>query len=145
MTKPRSAARSLLIALLCSALCAQGCATGRGLAAAQVRPRQPGTTDNAVLAEYVQRLPAGTAVRVERAAGPAVRGTLIKATGQSVIVQPRTRVPEPAVEIALNEVLSVVPYSPTGPSIAKAVAIGAAAGSGAALAVFFIIAAVYSD
>ena len=145
MTKQRSAARSLVIALLCSAISAEGCATSRGLTSAQVRPRQGGTTDNAVLAEYVQRLPPGTALRVERARGPAVRGTLIKATAQSVIVQPRTRVPEPAVEVALSEVLSVIPYSPTGPNIAKAVAIGAAAGAGAALAVFFIIAAVYSD
>ncbi len=145
MVKQRRAARGLMVGLLCSALAAQGCATSAAFASGQVRPTRDVAADRAILAEYVQKLPPGASVRVERTAGPALRGTLLKATEQSLIVQPRTRVPEPAVEVPMSEVLSVEPYSPAGPNVAKAIGIGAAAGAGAALAVFFIIATLYAD
>jgi hypothetical protein len=82
---------------------------------------------------------------VERTAGGSLRGTLIKATDRSVVVQPKTRLPEPPVEVALGDVLSVTPDSPRGPHIGKAIAAGAAAGAGAAFAVFMIIVAAYDD
>jgi hypothetical protein len=97
-----------------------------------------------VLAEYVQRLPAGAAVRIARAGGRSVRGTLMKATAQSLIVQPRTRIPEPPIEIALADVISVTPDT-NGSGLGKAIGVGVAAGAGAALAVFLIIAAIYAD
>jgi hypothetical protein len=93
-----------------------------------------------VLSEYVQKLPAGSGVKVERANGKAVRGILMKATDQVLVIQPRTRVPEPPLEIAMSDVLRVTPESGgSGGNIARAIGIGAAAGAGAALAVFFII------
>jgi hypothetical protein len=98
-----------------------------------------------VLADYVQTLPAGSLVKVHRSDARAVRGTLLKATDQFVVVQPRTRVPEPPVEIPLDTVISVTLETRDGGSIGKAIAIGAAAGAGAALAVFLIIAAIYAD
>jgi hypothetical protein len=145
MGKQRKGARGLLAGLLCSALAAQGCAAGAGLAGGRVQTPRDVAAGQTILAEYVQKLPPGAAIRVERANGATLRGTLLKATGQSLFVQPRTRVPEPAVEVAISEVLRVEPYSPAGPNVAKAIAIGAAAGAGAALAVFFIIAYVYAD
>jgi hypothetical protein len=132
--------------LMCSALAVTGCATTGRAAGVGARTAGGRITDRDVLAEYVQRLPPGSVVRVERAKGPALRGTLMKATGQSLIIQPRTRVPEPAVEVALSEVLSVVPDPPNnGAMLGKAIGVGAAAGAGAALAVFFIIVAMVSD
>jgi hypothetical protein len=98
-----------------------------------------------VIAEYVQKLPLGAAVRVERARGRALRGTLLKATERSLILQPRTRLPEPPVEVPLSEVLSVVPESTNGANLAKAIGIGVAAGAGAALGVFLIILAALGD
>jgi hypothetical protein len=77
--------------------------------------------------------------------GRTLRGTLMKATAASVIIQPRTRVPEPPVEVPLSDVLSVTPESQNGSNLGKAIGIGAAAGAGAALAVFFIIVAVFAD
>lgn len=130
--------------MMCTMLAAPGCATTRA-----TRVQAPGhstaAADQSLLSEYVQKLTPGSAVRVDRTAGGSVRGTLIKATDRSVVVQPRTRLPEPPVEVALSDVLSVTPESPRGPNIAKAIAAGAAAGAGAALAVFLIIVAAYAD
>jgi hypothetical protein len=130
--------------MMCTVLVAPGCATTRA-----IRVRTPGhstaAADQSMLAEYVQKLTPGSAVRVERTAGGSLRGTLIRATDRSVVVQPRTRIPVPPVDVPLTDVLSVTPESPRGPNIAKAIAAGAAAGAGAALAVFLIILTAYDD
>jgi hypothetical protein len=100
----------------------------------------------AVMAEYVQKLPPGTAVRVVRAQGRSVRGTLVKATGERVFIQPATRLPEPIMEIPIGDVLSVTPQSRQGGgNIGRAIGAGAAAGAGAALAVFLVIVAAFGD
>lgn len=127
------------------ALAAPGCATTGATAPSTARVADPQAVDRTVLAEYVQRLPPGSAVRVERTKGRTLRGTLMKATAQSLIIQPRTRVPEPPVEVPLTDVLSVTPESQNGSNLGKAIGVGAAAGAGAALAVFLIILAVFSD
>jgi hypothetical protein len=101
--------------------------------------------DRAVLAEYVQKLPAGAAVRVDRTGARAVRGILMKATGESIFLQPKTRIPEPLFEIPLDEVVSVTPETRNGGHIGRAIGAGAAAGAGAALGVFLVIVAVLSD
>jgi hypothetical protein len=145
MNSRQTIGRGLTAAMLCSALGAQGCATRRVGSAAQVQPVRTEAADRAVIAEYVQRLPPGAAVRIERASGSALRGTLLKATEQSLIVQPRTRLPEAPVEVPLIEVLSVVPESPNGSNLGKAIGIGVAAGAGAALGVFLIIIAALGD
>jgi hypothetical protein len=135
--------RSVVALMLCMVIMTPGCATMRGVRVQT--PSHTAATDQSMLAEYVQKLTPGSAVRVERTGGKNVRGTLIKATDRSVVVQPRTRLPEPPVEVALGEVLSVTPESPRGANFAKAIAAGAAAGAGAALAVFLIIVAAYND
>lgn len=135
-----------MVVVVCAALVVPGCASaggphrGQGAASAE---RQ--MADTGVLAEYVQKLPPGTAIRVERAGGRTVRGTLMKASNQSVVVQPRTRIPEAAVEIAFSDVLRVTPESSNGNNLGKAIGIGAAAGASAALGVLLIIAAIFAD
>jgi hypothetical protein len=131
--------------VLCSALAAPGCATAGAAGGTWARTPERPITDRAVLAEYVQKLPPGSAIRVERAGGRTLRGTLMKATDRSLIVQPRARLPEPAVEVALDDVLSVTPDSSNGSNLGKAIGVGAAAGAGAALAVFLVIIAIFSD
>jgi hypothetical protein len=125
-------------------LAAPGCATS-----ASGRVRGAGHAkgpDATLLGEYVRSLPLGSAVRVERAGGGNLRGTLLRATDRSVVIQPLTRIPEPPIEIPVTELLSVTPGSAgRGVSIGKAIAAGAAAGAGGALAVFLILVAVYSD
>jgi hypothetical protein len=131
-------ARPMIALLMCAVLASPGCATTGAAGGAQA-PRGAAGGDPSVLSDYVQTLPPGSTVRVERRSGRTLRGTLMKATDSRVIVQPRTRIPEPPVDIALTDVFSVTPESPAGHSLARAIAAGAAAGAGAALAVFFII------
>ncbi len=136
--------RRALALMMCTMLAAPGCATTRA-----TRVQMPGhstaAADQSMLSEYVQKLTPGSAVRVDRTAGGSVRGTLIRATDRSVVVQPRTRIPVPPVDVPLSDVLSVIPETPRGTNFAKAIAAGAAAGAGAALGIFFILVAAYSD
>lgn len=136
----RATALIVSIAISATAACAS---TG----AARVATVTPGATaSRAVLAEFVQRLPAGAAVRVDRASGRSVRGTLLKATPERLFVQPRTRLPEAMIEIPMSDVLSVTPETRGGNGhIGRAIGAGAAAGAGAALAVFLVILAAFSD
>lgn len=125
--------------MICVTLAAPACAgAGRMRVTA-------GPADGAVLAEFLQKLPPGAAVRVDRTGGTTLRGTLMKASSQSLIVQPRTRIPEPAVEIPLTEVLRVTPEGSNGSNLGKAIGIGVAAGAGAALSVFLILFAIFAD
>jgi hypothetical protein len=135
-----------LAGVLIVAMAAPGCAMSARprLARAEAGPSvERQLADRTVLAEYVQKLRPGSTVRVERADGRTVRGTLMKATDQLLIVQPRTRLPEPPVEIPLADVLAVTPDTGNGSSIGKAIAVGAAAGAGAALAFFFIMVSMF--
>jgi hypothetical protein len=131
-----------LALLLSIALAAPGCAT-TGTTGAVVAPSSGVTVANhAVLAEYVQRIPLGSPVLVQFTNGKELRGTLMKATEQNVIVQPKTRVPEPALEIPLGEVMGVAVESKKGGSLARSIGIGAAVGVGAAVGfLLFLVAA----
>ncbi len=134
-----------VIVMMCAAVTASACAT-RGTRIASAPPSERDAARNAtVLAEYVRTLPAGMVVRVDRLGGRSMRGTLMKTTDQLIVVQPRTRVPEPAVEIPFSEVVRVTPESSTGASLGKAIGVGAAAGAAAALGVFFVIVAIFAD
>jgi hypothetical protein len=132
--------------MLLAAALASGCATTGGSRLAVTPPAQngaPAKGEQAVLAEYVQRLPAGMRVRVDRTGGEVVKGTLMKASDAGIVVQRRTRVPEPPLEIPMADVLAVTPESSNG--IAKAIGIGAAAGAAAALGTILILVAAFSD
>jgi hypothetical protein len=132
--------RTLALAL-CLAQLASGCAAAAGPRRARVpAPAQ----DTAMLADYVQRLAAGSLVRVERADGGSMRGILIKATPQAIVIQRNSRVPEPPVEIAVAD-LARVTLDMGGMSTAKAIGIGVASGLGAFLAIVGIIAATLND
>jgi hypothetical protein len=136
--------RNAIVLMLCATLGSTGCATAR---TPRVNSAPSVDQDSArrVLVEYAQSLPRGADVRVSRAHGRSLRGTLMKATDESVVIQPRTRLPEPAVEIPFNDVLEVTPEHHGGSSVAKAIGIGAAAGAAAMLTVLLVMFAVYGD
>ena len=123
---------------LCAALAGTGCASASGTRIAQLP--QASVQDKAVLADYVQRLAAGSKVRVERTDGSSLRGTLMKATPQSIVVQKNTRVPEAPLEIPLDQLTRVTLDS--GSSTGKSIGIGIAAGAAGTLGVFAILALV---
>ena len=130
--------KRVMALVLCVALATAGCAT-TGTTGAVVAPSGVAVANQSVLAEYVQRIPLGSPVRVQFANGKELRGTLMKATEQNVVVQPKTRVPEPALEIPLGEVMGVAVESKKGGSVAKSIAIGAGVGVGAAVGFMLIL------
>ena len=133
-----------LVALLLSvALALPACATARA-ANAQNAPRTPGgRPDRSVLVSYVTQLPVGARVKVTRLSGDHVRGTLMKATGEEIVVQRHTRIPETPVTIAIDDVRAVEIETPS--NTGRSIAIGAAVGAGAALGVLLILAALFAD
>ena len=131
--------------MLCAAMAAAGCASTGMTRTAPAYVGQQGTVNRSVLVEYVQKLPPGTLVRVGRVQGHSVLGTLVKATDQSLFIQPKTRVAESIVEIPLDEVLGVAPERQGGSGIGRAIGAGAAAGAGATLAIFLVMFALYGD
>ena len=136
--------RETTVVWLCALLAIGGCASTGVTTPANISAGSGVSPTQRVLVEYVQKLPPGTDVRVGRARGHSVRGTLMKATDQSLFVQPKTRIPEPMLEIPMNDVVEVTPEH-RGNGVGRAIGAGAAAGAAATLAVFLIMFAVYGD
>ena len=134
--------RSALVMILSCALVMSGCATAAG---GRISAAPPGGEPAAAIAEFVQKLAPGTTIRVDRVTGRSVRGALLKATPEAIVVQPRTRLPEPPVEIRIADIVRVLPEANGGRSLGKAIGAGAAAGAGAALGVFLVLLAIFSD
>jgi hypothetical protein len=135
--------KQTMCTIICASLMASGCAT-TGSSGSAMHVGQPGAGSRSVLVDYVQKLPPGTLVRVSRARGHSVRGTLMKATDQSVFVQPKTRLPEAIVEIPVDEILTVTPEVPSN-GVGRAIGVGAAAGAAATIAILLILIAVAGD
>ena len=139
--------RQLLVVVLCSALVAPGCASASGPRVARGAPppaQEPNAAaqDTTLLAEYVQRIPVGSKVRVERTNGGSLRGTLMKASADALVIQKNTRVPEPPVEVPLAQVARVT-LDTGGNSVGKTVAISVGAGVGATFGILLLLAAIF--
>lgn len=134
--------RKTVAAFVCAALMTTGCASASGPRIAQ--GPAPSVQDRAVLSDYVQHLPAGSRVRVERANGDALRGTLMKATPDAIVVQKNTRVPEAPVEVPLSDIARVTLDSNSS-SVGKHIAIGVGSGVAATFGVLLILAALWAD
>jgi hypothetical protein len=131
--------RQVLAIGLCGAL-GTGCASASGPRVAQGTPAP--AINLTVLADYVQRIPAGSRVRVERSGGDVLRGTLMKASADAIVVQRNTRVPEAPVDVPLSDITRVTLDS--GSSTGKSIAIGMAAGAAGTLGVFAILALIFA-
>lgn len=109
-------------------------------ATAPVSSQTPATTPSAVEAwrSFLGRLPAGAHIKVTLKNGKGLRATLMQLTDDTVVVNPRTRVPEPVLVIQLAELAAVELENESGTSIAKAVGIGVAAGVGAFFTILLI-------
>ena len=134
--------KQLTAGLLCGALATTGCASS-GMRAAQA-PQAP-VFDQQVMKDYVDKLPAGSKVRVEQTDGRSFRGTLMSTTATAVVVQKNTRVPEPPVEVPIARVARLTLDTPSGASSGRAIGIGIAAGIGATLGFLAILAAALGD
>lgn len=136
--------RRVLAVTLMVAMATSGCASAAGPRMATTMT-QPGVVSTAAMADYVVRLPAGSKVRVERTDGGVLRGTLMKATADSIVVQKNTRMPETPVEVPMGQIARVTVDSGGGASTGKAIAIGIASGVGAFFAILGIAFAAVGD
>ena len=141
--------KQVLALVLCVSVVTSGCASAAGPRMTQAQaPGQPRTAaaptgNTAALADYVQQLPAGSRVHVERTGGASVRGTLMKATRDTMVVQKNTRVPEAPLDIPLSDVTRVTLEGSS--SVGRNIAIGVAVGVGVTFGVLFLLAAAISD
>ena len=131
--------RRLFALLTCASLLVSGCAT-TGAPRVQA-PASP--VDRGLLASYVKQLAIGARVQVELTDHHTIKGTLMKAGDPSIVVQRRTRVPEPPEELPLATIVSVELDTSSG-GTGRAIWAGAAAGAAGALAVFLILAAIFA-
>lgn len=131
--------RKLLALVTIGSLLASGCASA---GAPRVQTSAATPADPALFASYVKQLPIGSRVRVDLAGGKRIKGTLMKAGDTAIVVQPRTRIPEPPVEVPLATVVAV--ELEQGGGTGRAIGIAAAAGAGAALAVLLVLAAIFA-
>ena len=141
--------RQGIAVVLCGALMASGCATISRPAAARFAQALPRETlaphaDKSAIASFAQKLPVGTRVKVERVSGGSLKGTLLTASDDTVVVQRNTRVPESPVTIPLSDVARITIDTGSG-NLGRSIAIGAAVGAGAALGILAILAALLND
>ena len=101
--------------------------------------------DIALIGSYVRQLPVGSRVRVSLSDGTVIHGTLIKADGDPIAVQRRTRIPESPLHIPLSSVIAVELEKHGRGGTARAVAVGVATGAGVLLGVMLVLAAIFSD
>jgi hypothetical protein len=132
-----------LAIIVCACVTVSACATARVGSRLPAYASPQASPNRNVLVEYVQKLPPGTLVRVVRSQHGSMRGTLLKATDQSLFIQPKTRLPEPLVEVPLDDVVGVTPEPQGGNGIGRAIGAGAAAGAAASVAIFLIIIAAF--
>ncbi len=125
--------RTLALTLAVS-LVTTGCAS-TGTTRYATQSPAPTAADRTLLAAYVQRLPAGSRVRVERRTGRPMKGTLMEATPDSIAVQQTSGTPQPPVTIPLADVTRVTVE--TGASTALKIW----AGVGIALTSLYVISA----
>ena len=135
--------RKIVASLVCAAMLTTGCASAGGPRIPPASPA-PNAHDNAILGEYLQRLPAGSRIRIERRDGGSFRGTLMKATPDAIVVQKNTRVPEPPLEVPLSDVSRVTLESNTA-SLGRNIAIGIGSGVAATFGILFLLAALIGD
>jgi hypothetical protein len=135
--------KRLLALVLCAAMASTGCASASmGRSAMQT----PSVVNPAMMADYAQRIPAGSRVRLERSGGEVIRGTLMTASAQSVVIQRDTRIPEAPIEIPLDGIARLtLDNVRSGTSTAKAIGIGVASGVGAFFVILGILAATWDD
>lgn len=138
--------RKWLVPVLCAVIATSGCAAAarthrQGGAPA---PAPPSGFDPAVMADYIRQLPVGSRVRVTLADGSVIHGTLMRRDTDPVVVQRRTRIPEPPMELAVKDIRALEIETGTSHP-GRVVAITAAAAAGATIGVLLVLAAIFSD
>jgi hypothetical protein len=138
--------RKSLVLVLCAAIATSGCAAAARTHQPGRAPAPPPTSgfDPAVMADYIRQLPVGSHVRVTLAGGSVIHATLMRRDTDPIVVQRRTRIPEPPIELAVRDIRALEIETGTS-NPGRVVAITAAAAAGATLGVLLVLAAIFSD
>ncbi|MGH9370638.1 MAG: hypothetical protein ACRD15_03820 [Vicinamibacterales bacterium] len=131
--------------VMCVLLASPGCSAVTRLHAQRVpeRPRDAAQVDPALMADYIRQLPVGSRVKITRFDGSDLRATLMRRDSDPIVVQRHARLPEPPLEIPVRDITTL--ELDKGESAGRTIAIGVAAGAGAALGVLLLLAAIFSD
>lgn len=105
--------------------------------------RQASPASGAHLRSYVERLPAGSRIKVRLKSGESFKAILMGTADDDVIVKPRTRRPKPERRVAFAEVEFIEPEA--AGSTSKVVGISIAVAAGTVAGLLFLITALYSD
>ena len=89
---------------------------------------------------YASKLPIGSMVRVRTTDGKRRTAVLALVDREGIIVELKSRIPEPARRIAYDQIQQLEPKT-NGSSIAKAAAVGSAIGAGTFLGLLALLAA----
>lgn len=116
------------------------CAFALNIGAPSIAHAQAAT----VAGEFVSRLPIGTNTKLRLEDGRKIKATLMSIEDDAVVVKVNTRLPEPPLRIELSRIVDA-DIDRGGANLGRAIAAGTAAGAGAALGVFFLLVAIYSD
>ena len=137
--------RPLIAVLLVAALASPGCATAtrRTTGPAFDAQRSLGKMDRTLMTDYLRRLPVGSRVKVTLDSGKVMHGTLLKADADPIVVQLRTRVPEPPVEIDVDQI-AALELETGDAAVGRVVGIAVAAGAAATFGVLLLLAAVFA-
>jgi hypothetical protein len=135
--------KRFIASLLCVLLAAPGCTAGT--ARVQTVPSVPvRAADPGVVGEFARQIPIGSRVKATVSGNHVIRGMLLKRTDQAIVIQPRARIAEPAVEVAFANLVALEQEEPSN-ATGRAVAIGVGVGVGAALLFLMILAAALGD
>jgi hypothetical protein len=88
---------------------------------------------------FAQQVDVGTRLEIRLDDGHRIVATLIQAGPDSLVVQPRTRVPVPLQRITYDRIASIERNPSGGVGAGKAIAIGVASGVGAFLGTLLIL------
>jgi hypothetical protein len=95
--------------------------------------------------QFSAKVPLGTELRVRLRNGQRFTATLVGATDDGLLLQPKTRIPVDLQRVGYDAIALLEQRRDSGLSAAKAAAIGVAAGAGAFLATMLIFIAAVDD
>jgi hypothetical protein len=105
-------ARSAAIVAMAAALALNGCAARGSFfqqhGTAPARDRLAGPSESYV--KYIKSLPVGSHVKVALRDGERIDAVLVAADDSGVLLQPRTRIPEPERHVDISEIATIEPH-----------------------------------
>ena len=102
----------------------------------------PPATEAAAFKAMAAAIPLGTRIKIQTSGGRRLTATLMSVTDEGLVVKREARLPEPAVTIGFNELTRLQRDERRGLGFGKAIGIGLAAGAGAILTLFAIVASI---